>query len=528
MLRPTVVALAAFVCLSLAACAEATERDRQPPVPPSASQQTISPQQEEQALATIRATLPETCEIGEILRYQPLPGWRSLRDVTTVIRVFQKATPTSERTLDSEVWLVPMDWVGIRIPGPFHYGKYLSASGFGVLKGCKVYTINFVQNPATKALWTEAKTAQLDVNENLPFAQKTFAGREKELDDEIEYLAAGVPENQRIVVVDSLIQLGVPARRYFLEQWRVFHGWDRTKLVALLVNWGDTQAEAELREALADAEDQARARAVQGVRLLEAARRGPYLDTVLKLAHDPSPEVRSSVVGTLSFFPLKQVQPTLVELLKDPDPRRTVQYDALQSLRKLGAKGYGKELLAMLPEANNKRSWVRDAVIKGLGEVGEPEAVPALLQYALDHGIMTLPAGDPTAAWAAVKSAYRIAGLKGTEQNGYRYGILTVKKVFQVDEPIHVFHIAEAMNDKVVLLLAGPLPVDDILDGQPAGKPSQLRSYDGPSMQGPGVAANYEVTSYKFSEPGRHMIQWRVEKGGSNILEIEVVKPTDK
>ena len=166
---------------------------------------------------------------------------------------------------------------------------------------------------------------------------------------------------------------------------------------------------------------------------------------------------------------------------------------------------------------------MRDAVIESLGEVGEAEAVPALLHYAIGQGILTLPDGGSTAAWDAVRSAYKIAGLKGPEQDGQCYGILTTKRVFRVNEPIHVFHVAEAVNDKAVLLLAGPLPVRDTLDGRPVGEPKQFFSYDGPSMTGPGVAANYEVTTYSFPKPGRHKIQWMDR---SNVLEIEIVAPS--
>jgi hypothetical protein len=57
----------------------------------------------------------------------------------------------------------------------------------------------------------------------------------------------------------------------------------------------------------------------------------------------------------------------------------------------------------------------------------------------------------------------------------------------------------------------------------PGVDPLEPATYDGPVLDGPGVDFNWEITSYRFAEPGRYVIVWEPGDLRSNELIVDVV-----
>jgi hypothetical protein len=50
------------------------------------------------------------------------------------------------------------------------------------------------------------------------------------------------------------------------------------------------------------------------------------------------------------------------------------------------------------------------------------------------------------------------------------------------------------------------------------------KNYDGRALPSPAVDYNYEITQYRFAEPGLHQIYWQIGNLRSNTLSLEVVR----
>jgi len=487
--------------------------------------------QENRVLAALHPRLPDGCEIDSVVRGKALPGWRSLSPVATVVTIVDRAGNPAAPEKISELWLLPMDWIGVKIPGAPHHDAWVTAGGFSTTGEVKVYGFGFARKPRKWRGDVWATAAALDSDDNLSAAEEVFAGRQDELDDEIRQLIRDMPPKHYWAVFDSFLDLGIPARTFFLEHWKTWrYDYGRARVVRLLARMGGAEVDDVLGDALTDPSPVVRCDALYALRHLDSASRISHFGTVRALAHDPTARVRLSVAGALAYFPLEEARPLLIELLRDHDPdedlRWLVHCSALASLRKLKAIGYGRELVPLL---ERKASWGLHEVFEALGEVGKREQVPELLQFALDAGVLNVGENDgklnpgPGMPWGAIEAAYRIAGVKGGVHEGKRLGILTIKRRFGVGEIVHVFHVAETVSEDAEQLLAGPLPCADYIDGRQVGKREELLDYTGPVRRGPGIAANYAVTSHSFSRPGRHVIQWREGKLASNSIEIYVV-----
>jgi hypothetical protein len=75
------------------------------------------------------------------------------------------------------------------------------------------------------------------------------------------------------------------------------------------------------------------------------------------------------------------------------------------------------------------------------------------------------------------------------------------------------------------VFVMGPKTIcGEYVDGQlatPAAAPAQ--GYDGPVLDSPEVDYNYDITSYRFAQPGIHQIYWKIGDLRSNTLNLEVV-----
>jgi hypothetical protein len=120
---------------------------------------------------------------------------------------------------------------------------------------------------------------------------------------------------------------------------------------------------------------------------------------------------------------------------------------------------------------------------------------------------------------------------KGSAVAGRRVTVMTAGSTYAVDDEVRVIHVMEALEPDVAIYVVGPKEVvGESVDGElrttaavPGVDPLEPTTYDGPVLAGPGVDFNWEITSYRFGEPGRHVIVWEPGELRSNELTIDVV-----
>jgi hypothetical protein len=134
--------------------------------------------------------------------------------------------------------------------------------------------------------------------------------------------------------------------------------------------------------------------------------------------------------------------------------------------------------------------------------------------------IAPAPAGDQ-----AVAATYARSPVRGPLRDGARLTILTAKAQYKLGEEVRVIHVLEAPEPGGKLYVMGPKPIHgEYVDGVDRTGPAPgADAYDGRVLDSPGVDFNHEVTSYTFTTPGPHRIQWRAGGRESNVLEITVV-----
>lgn len=132
----------------------------------------------------------------------------------------------------------------------------------------------------------------------------------------------------------------------------------------------------------------------------------------------------------------------------------------------------------------------------------------------------------------AVAKSYPRAKDKGEVTDGHRLTLLTAKRRYRVGEEVRVIHVHEVVAEGEQVWPMGPKPVrGELVDGKLV-TPSVLGDadpfvptvYDGAVLPAPAVDYNWEITSYRFSAPGRRTIQWKLGKYASNVLVLEIVK----
>ena len=160
--------------------------------------------------------------------------------------------------------------------------------------------------------------------------------------------------------------------------------------------------------------------------------------------------------------------------------------------------------------------------------VAEPDVPPGLLER--KNGKIT---NAPPEDFALAKTYHSFTN-KGRLVGGQRITILTHKTKVKVGEPVRVLHILEAVEKDKTVYVMGPKTIyDEYVDGElrtPKGPGSE--GYFGAVVNRPIADFNYEITSYRFYEPGRHTIQWmggghRIQTPAglqSNVIQLEVVK----
>jgi len=154
-----------------------------------------------------------------------------------------------------------------------------------------------------------------------------------------------------------------------------------------------------------------------------------------------------------------------------------------------------------------------------------PAAIPDYLKeppqlFARDGtGVVPAPPGDH-----AVAATYARSPVRGPLHDGARITILTERTKYKVGEEVRVIHVLEAPEPGRELYVMGPKAIySEYVDGVERTPPlAAPGSYDGRVLPSPGVDWNHEVTTYRFTAPGPHRIQWRADGRESNVIEIEV------
>jgi hypothetical protein len=129
----------------------------------------------------------------------------------------------------------------------------------------------------------------------------------------------------------------------------------------------------------------------------------------------------------------------------------------------------------------------------------------------------------------AVARSYPQVTDKGGVIGGRRITILTRNSRHLVGEEVRVIHIVEFTEPGQRAYVMGPKPVyGEYVNGQlvtdpvPEGDPLVPLTYNGVTLPTPAVDYNFDITSYRFREPGARTIQWRLGPLHSNLLSITI------
>jgi len=144
---------------------------------------------------------------------------------------------------------------------------------------------------------------------------------------------------------------------------------------------------------------------------------------------------------------------------------------------------------------------------------------PPQLSARSGTSIVPAPPGDQ-----AVAATYARSPIRGPLKDGVRITILTERAKYKVGDEVRVIHVLEAPEPGRELYVMGPKAIySEYVDGvERTPPPPGAQTYDGAVVPSPGADFNYEVTTYRFTAPGVHRIQWRADGRESNVIELEV------
>jgi hypothetical protein len=161
--------------------------------------------------------------------------------------------------------------------------------------------------------------------------------------------------------------------------------------------------------------------------------------------------------------------------------------------------------------------------------IAQPE-IPTGLLVRRGDTVVDAPPGD-----FLVAKGYSQFPDKGPVKRGERLTLLTASTQYKVGEPIRVLHVLESLRPKINVYVMGSKAIsDEYVDGHlVTPKGPLLVAYDGAVINRPIADFNYDITTYTFTQPGRHTIQWKGYAGlltgevfqlESNLITITVVK----
>jgi hypothetical protein len=144
------------------------------------------------------------------------------------------------------------------------------------------------------------------------------------------------------------------------------------------------------------------------------------------------------------------------------------------------------------------------------------------------------PAGAPrdnvTAEDQEVAKGYFDWEDKGPIHDGMRLTVMSRSTTYGVGDEVRVIHALEVVAPGRAVYIMGPKPVvgtylDDRLASPPppdVEDPWIPLDYDGATTTSPAIDCNYEVSVFRFDEPGEHRIEWRLPPLRSNGISIRV------
>jgi hypothetical protein len=178
-----------------------------------------------------------------------------------------------------------------------------------------------------------------------------------------------------------------------------------------------------------------------------------------------------------------------------------------------------------------------------LSTTGEPPAdpgeapgrIPEYLSWwpglfvRIGDGIVDAPEADQQLA-----RGYPFQEDKGEVIDGRRMSIMAAPGPYHAGDEIRIIHVVEAPEPGWLVYGMGPKQVfGEFVDGVLVTEatpgwadPFVPEMYDGCVLDSPAVDYNYDITSYRFEEPGMHEVQWIMDGWESNVLRIEVVPDT--
>lgn len=139
--------------------------------------------------------------------------------------------------------------------------------------------------------------------------------------------------------------------------------------------------------------------------------------------------------------------------------------------------------------------------------------------------IVAAPASD-----LALARSYRGLKYKGEIVNGVRKTIMTRKQRYRIGEPVRVIHVLESVQYGPQMSLMGPEPIcteyvdDKLADNQFC---HGSRSVSGGVTWYPSTNFNFDISTYRFNEPGIHTIRWKSgyfqdRRSESNLIKISI------
>ncbi|HSW44827.1 MAG TPA: HEAT repeat domain-containing protein, partial [Phycisphaerae bacterium] len=267
-------------------------------------------------------------------------------------------------------------------------GRWLLASGLP--SECKVEALLRIVHrgePETRRVAVWAATQWLD-EAAVPLLRELATATEPELKRLAQFeLARRRPSEYPLAELsgelpaagDATVPAADPGDVTFKKYWAGFERLDdsqRLQLGRTLVSRSSASLTI-LGEKLADPDPAARVKAVSIVRLLSIAE--SFAEQLYRLAHDPSPEVRSAVMSALAALPGGVSRRILHAALVDQDPR--VRANAVEAVDEAGEEDLVGLLLPMLGSPDNR---VRANAVKALLRQGVRPAAEALIKMLLD------------------------------------------------------------------------------------------------------------------------------------------------
>jgi hypothetical protein len=129
----------------------------------------------------------------------------------------------------------------------------------------------------------------------------------------------------------------------------------------------------------------------------------------------------------------------------------------------------------------------------------------------------------------AVARAYPTWLAKGPTINGMALTLMTAKTAYALGEEVRVIHVLDVSEPGRDVYIMGPkVPPDEFVDGKRATPVPEVRDYpwvaiyDGRTLPSPAIDDNYDITSYRFTTPGVHTIEWKPSGLQSNVITLQV------